>query len=206
MKTTLFLIRHAQSHPSTELHHSEWPLSAVGRGQAARLAEMLGILKIEVVFSSPFIRCRQTIEPFVSRGGLALYVNEDLRERLVTKQIIDGFDKIWRRSWEDFDYTLPGCESSAAAQRRFVEAVQRIAESNRGRTIGISSHGAVIALFLNWIDAGVGIRDAEELTNPDVIKVEWDGEGYLWDRRFVLPGIETIATDHRETPIDRGKP
>ena len=41
METILYLIRHAQSHPTSERHYSKWPLSSTGKKQADRLSDLL---------------------------------------------------------------------------------------------------------------------------------------------------------------------
>jgi 2,3-bisphosphoglycerate-dependent phosphoglycerate mutase len=203
MKTTLYLIRHAQSHPNSRHHYSEWPLSSVGKEQAENLSILLEYLGIEKVFSSPFTRCIQTVEPFAKRHIVDIVVDNDLRERLISTNIIDGFYQIWCKSWEDFDFALPGCETSAQAQLRFGAAVTRLAESHRGRTIALCTHGNVIGLFLNWIDHSVGRMEAERLRNPDVLSVAWNGGVFKWDRHFILSGLQAISTDHKETPVER---
>ena len=98
METIIYLIRHAQSHPSTSLDYSKWPLSAVGQIQAEKLGDLLDPLGIEVLFSSPFARCLRTVQPFAGKAGLDVVVKEDLRERLVAKEIMRNFQEIWRRS------------------------------------------------------------------------------------------------------------
>lgn len=203
MKTTLYLIRHAQSHPTLRQHYSEWPLSSAGKVQAENLSTLLDNLAIEKVFSSPFTRCIQTVEPFAKRHTIDIIIDHDLRERLISTNIIDGFYQIWCKSWEDFDFALPGCETSAQAQQRFGVAVTRLAESNRGKTIALSTHGNVIGLFLNWIDSSVGRVETERLRNPDVVSVAWNDRVFKWDRQFILSGIQAISTDHKETPVER---
>ena len=202
MDTTIYLIRHAQSHPTDELHHSKWPLSELGEKQANILSHLLEPLGIETVYSSPFKRCLQTIKPFVQKTGLEIVVDEDLRERLVIKKLTKDFGEIWSKSWEDFSFALPGCENSFDAQKRFVNAVNEIQKSNTGKTIGISTHGNVIALFLNSIDQTFSIKDADQLKNPDVIRVEVKGNRFQWDRNFRIQELDEMATDHWETPVD----
>ena len=200
METSIYLIRHAQSHPSTRLHYSEWPLSAVGRIQAEKLGDLLEPLGIEVLFSSPFARCLRTVQPFAGKAGFDVVVKEDLRERLVAKEIVRDFQEISRRSWDDFDFALPGCESSLVAQQRFVAAVKDIFAGYPHKTIGISTHGNVIGLLLNHIDRAFGREQADGLKNPDVVRVV-AGDPLVWDREFRLPGLQNIATDYKETPI-----
>ena len=199
METTIYLIRHAQMHPSPSIHYSEWPLSTVGQGQAEKLCGLLEPLGIEVMFSSPFLRCLQTVQSFADKAGIDINVKDDLRERLVVQGIVDDFSKIWRRSWDDFNFAMPGCESSLDAQKRFAAAVEDILAGNKRETIGISAHGNVIGLFLNHIHPAFRRDEAEALTNPDVVRVLADGR-FVWDQEFHLPGLENIATNHLETP------
>ena len=200
MNNTIYLVRHAQSHPTKSRHYSDWPLSAKGRRQAEMLAGLLEDLDIQHIASSPFIRCLHTIDPFARRRSIDVEVVYDLRERLITKEIIDGFYDVWCRSWDDFEFALPGCESSADAQVRFVRAVSAIADRTTHQT-AVCSHGNVIGLLLNYIDSTAGRKEAEGLTNPDVVKVIMQNDTLVWDRSFRLDGLVQFATDHRETPF-----
>ena len=200
MQTVLYLIRHAQSQPTSRLHYSEWPLTSVGERQAAELAGVLAPLAITRLTSSPFTRCLQTVEPFARQAGIPVILEDDLRERLVVQSIVPDFAEIWRRSWEDFTFALPGCETSLCAQQRFIAATTRTADAHPGEVIAVSTHGNVIGLFLNGLDPRAGRPEAEALTNPDVVKVVRRDGLFRWDRSFSLLAIEQIATDHRETP------
>ncbi len=202
MATTLYLIRHAQSHPSARIIHSEWPLSELGRTQATRLTHLLEPLGIERIVSSPFTRCLETIRPFAEKSGLEVVLCDDLRERHLGVGFDDDFWAVWRRSWEDFDYAVPGHETSREAQRRFVAAIDRTLSEHEGQTIGVCAHGNVIGLFLNHLDARNGRETAERLTNPDVLRFRTDGGSVVWDRSYRLPGFADLVTDPAETPID----
>ena len=136
---------------------------------------------------------------------MRVVVDANLRERLVAETLVDDFAELWRRSWEDFGFALPGCESSTIAQRRFVAAVTRISLSAGGEVTGISAHGNVIGLFLNSLDREAGRAVAEGLLNPDVVKVVRRDGAFTWDREFRLPGLERIATRHEETPVGEGR-
>src|SRR5688572_13526433 len=97
--TALYLVRHAQSHPNVDEDHSMWPLSDLGKQQAAALSPLLSSLNIEKLYCSPYLRCRQTIEPFATKLGTDVLINEDLRERTISTGIIRHFDEVWARSW-----------------------------------------------------------------------------------------------------------
>ena len=203
LNTTVYLIRHSQSHPSSRLPQSEWPLSVTGRLQAERLAGLVAYLEIGKLYSSPFLRCLQTAKPFAEKTGLDIAVLDDLRERLIGLTLVDNFQDIWRKSWEDYDFALPGCETSDSAQRRMAAAVTEIVDANEGGIIAVSTHGNVMGLFLNSIEPEAGRAETEQLTNPDVVKIVGLKGVLYWDRSFHLSGLEGIATDHRDTPMDR---
>ena len=152
MTTTIYFIRHAQSHPSIKLDESAWPLSHQGREQAEALPELLESLGIEQLFSSPYVRCVETVRPYSNANSLEIVLREGLHERNISGGIDRNFYETWRRSWEDFSFRMPRCESSADAQTRFLAAVNGILSEPVGGTIGICSHGNVIGLLLNAID------------------------------------------------------
>ena len=204
MTTTIYFIRHAQSHPSIKLDESAWPLSHRGREQAEALPKLLEPLGIEQLFSSPYVRCVETVRPYSNANNLEIVLREGLHERNISGGIDRNFYETWRRSWEDFSFRIPGCESSADAQTRFLAAVNGILSEPVGGTIGICSHGNVIGLLLNAIDSRFGIKETEVLRTPDVIKIVADDGRLRWDRFFHLPDVHAISTDHRETPVDMG--
>ena len=199
---TLYLVRHAQSMPKTSQPCAEWRLSPVGARQARQLAGLLGPLGIERVFSSPFTRALETAMPFAEKHALEVLVMEDLRERLVVKEGDLLTDEVWCRSWEDFAFASPGCETSAAAQVRICRAMRHITGWENG-TSAVFTHGNVIGLFLNAVTSNAGRKEAEALRNPEVLKIEWRTGVFTWDRYFHLAGLERFATAHGQTPREK---
>lgn len=201
---TVYLIRHAQSHLSPRISDKDWPLSSLGQLQANRLAPILQSLKIQEVYSSPYLRCRQTIEPFRQVTGVPVTLFDDLREQRVAREIRDDFMKIWAKSWDDFDFALDGCESSRQCQRRIVRAITGIVRSNSNASeIAISSHGNAMGLFLNFLTSAFGRTSAEQMRNPDIFQIEFRDDTFHWKREFSHEELDTFATDFRVTPIDR---
>ena len=200
--TTAYLIRHAQSHPSSKLEESQWPLSQVGLEQARKLGGLLESIEIAKVYSSPYIRCLSTIAPFSKRRGLDVLVENNLQERKVAEGVRDDFREVWQRSWEDFSFALPGCETSFDAQDRFVGAVKQILKEEASSSIAICAHGNVMGLLLNHLEPTYRRAEADRMRNPDIVKLVANGDDFVWDREFELPGLDDIATDHRDTPID----
>jgi len=196
MARTLYLIRHAQSLPSEAVHHTRWPLSPRGVRQARALADLLLPLEIAKIYSSPFPRCLQTIGPFAEEAGLSVTIHDALRERLLSETPIRGLEPIWAKSWEDFAFALPGCETSHEATARFVAAIDAVLGESSEETIAVCTHGNVIGLFLHHLDPAYGREEAERITNPDVLRIRVDGTACNWDVGFILPGLETIASNH----------
>ena len=199
MHQTLYLVRHAQCIVKPALGFPGWPLSAVGVRQAEQLVDLLGPLGIAQVFSSPFARAIATAMPFAQKHALDILVIDDLRERRIVNDGRHPSDEVWCKSWEDFTFAPPGCERSVTAQSRICRAIGEIAQKAPG-TSAIFTHGNILGLFLNSLASSFGRKEAETLTNPDVLRIEWSDAGFRWDRYFSLRGLERIVTQHRQTP------
>ena len=68
------LIRHAKAGSRYDFvgDDRERPLTAKGRAQADAIAERLAPLGVTRLVASPFLRCRQTLEPLAVRCGLTV--------------------------------------------------------------------------------------------------------------------------------------
>lgn len=80
--TKLYLVRHAKAGD-----RSAWrgpddlrPLTKAGRRQADSLVELLAAAQIERVVSSPYVRCRQTVEPLAESRRLPVDLADALAE------------------------------------------------------------------------------------------------------------------------------
>ena len=79
---TLYLIRHADAdkrNPYSPVDHLR-ELSEDGWRQAIRIADRLGDAGVTHVLSSPFPRCRQTVEPLARRVGVEVELHPALAE------------------------------------------------------------------------------------------------------------------------------
>jgi 2,3-bisphosphoglycerate-dependent phosphoglycerate mutase len=202
VRTTLYFIRHAQSNPQHSLDNSEYPLSEVGEKQADDIVPLLQTLNLTRMYCSPFLRCRQTIRPFVKQTNIEVSTHEALREMKSAAGLIADFEAVWQQSWDDSGFALPGCESSREAVTRFSGAVAAIVAGHPGETIGISSHGHVIGLFLNQLQSSFGGNETKALRNPDIIKVTHAAGQFEWDRGFDVPGLSRIATSYTHVHVE----
>jgi broad specificity phosphatase PhoE len=85
---TIYLVRHGKAGD-----RSHWggpddlrPLSKAGRKQAEGLIERLADANIDRIVSSPFVRCRQYVEPLAERRRLPA----DLADTLAEERPFDG--------------------------------------------------------------------------------------------------------------------
>lgn len=196
MARFLYIIRHAQSQPAKALENAQWPLSELGRTQALARARFLMPLGITTLFSSPYLRAIGTVEPFSRAAELEIHVREALHERAFVNLEDDDFMAVWKRSWEDFDCALPGCETNREAQMRIVQAIREIVSASKDDVLGVCSHGAVIGLLLHSLDPCVGRERVERLRNPDVMKIILQQDEWAWDHNYELPGLGDVAARH----------
>ncbi len=124
------------------------PLSEVGREQARRLAAALrGTGGADVLACSPVLRARQTAEEVAAALGLALRVEEDLREidfgdwEGRTPAEVDrdhpGAQAAWRRQ---STAPVPGGESLEQVGDRVARVRERLAAEHPGGRVLLVSH------------------------------------------------------------------
>ena len=116
-------------------------------------------------------------------------------------RLIANFQAVWQRSWDDSGFALPSCESSREAAARFSGAVAAIVAGPPRETICISSHGHVIGLFLNRLQAWFGGDQTKGLRHPDMIKPSHTSGQFEWDRAFEVPGLSNIATSYTHARV-----
>jgi 2,3-bisphosphoglycerate-dependent phosphoglycerate mutase len=190
----LYLVRHAQTRYDPAVADEDRPLTPTGHEQAAALSGVLLGLGIEEVHSSPFRRCVDTITPFARNAGLPVTHVHGLRERCFTRDPVHDWDTLWKRVWTDFDFAFSDGESSRQAQLRMYEATLQVATTSRAKSLAISSHGNVIGLLLQHIDARFAFEHACSIRNPDVLRVTYDGSALRWNAEFALGDLNTFAT------------
>ena len=158
MKTTVILLRHAQSEGNRQrvyVGHSELPLSPLGLKQAKVTAEYVksgGVPRPDVILSSDLIRAIQTALPTSLALGLPILPDPALREIFSGKWEGRHFDDIARlypecfRVWrEDPANSRPGeGESMRELYKRIGDEFDRIVETYRGKTVLAVTHATPI--------------------------------------------------------------
>jgi 2,3-bisphosphoglycerate-dependent phosphoglycerate mutase len=166
---TFYLVRHA---------HADWapdedrPLSAQGRRDAERVADVLQRYPIGAIYSSPFQRARQTIIPLATRLNLPVHVEPDLRERQLGDSPAEDFFIAVQETWLRPSFAHPGGESNAAAQARGLAVVHWLQAQCLAEQIVLSTHGNLMALILQGFEPAVDFALWKSLTAPDIYALQ----------------------------------
>ena len=130
--SVVVLVRHAQPVPpiqgSTATMDDESPLPEEGRVAAKDLAHGMRQQPVTAVFSSPYRRAVETVEPIAAVHGLEVRTCEDLRERRLSAKTLDEltFLEALRHSRADASLALVGGESADDVQGRALRVLERV--------------------------------------------------------------------------------
>jgi 8-oxo-dGTP diphosphatase len=88
---SVFVVRHAKAG-----HRANWngddrerPLTPAGQGQAEAIADRLATEELTSLWSSPYARCVQTLEPLAERTGLSIIADDRLAEGTPLEATLD---------------------------------------------------------------------------------------------------------------------
>lgn len=204
--TRLLLVRHGQTASNvTKLLDSRPPgppLTALGRAQAAALAERLAGEPLAAVYASTAVRAQQTAAPVAAAHGMAVQVVDGVHEVFcgdlegrADAAAREHFEEVYGAWWTgDLDAHLPGGESALDLRARFLPVVADLAAAVPTGTVVLASHGAAIRLA-----AAALLGDTAEtwyVPNTGIVTLEPDGAGWrlaAWDTDVPVPGDVTAG-------------
>ena len=182
----LVVIRHAE--PEEGAHGLcygtlDVGLSDEGRAHAARLAEALGALAYDAVYTSPRLRTSETAAPLARARELAPIVDDDLRE--IDFGELEGrrYDEIAETQPELYERWMaapttvqfPGGESFADVRRRALRALDRIRAAHECAVV-VTHGGVVRAGLAEWLAMPSEAIFRLDQSYCGVNVVEWLGE------------------------------
>ncbi|MEE9427290.1 MAG: histidine phosphatase family protein [Paracoccaceae bacterium] len=159
-------MRHAQSAGQAP----DADLTVLGHQQAQNLIPILTVLKIDALFTSPYLRASATIAPYAGATDLGITTLPDLHERVLAKHSLTDWQTHIAQSFDDFNYSCPGGESMKTTCDRAIKALTIIANSNATFPAAVS-HGNLIAATLNRIDRSFGFEKWQSMGNPELFKL-----------------------------------
>ena len=166
---TFYLVRHAHATWNTD---EQRPLSAQGCQAAQQLVSVLGQLPISAIYASSARRAYQTVEPLANHFRLSVQQCDDFMERRLSAEPVSNFLAAVAQSWHAPAESLRGGESNQAAQARSIKALHHVAQHHPGEHIMIGTHGNLLALMLQWYDPTIDFAFWQQLSMPDVYRLD----------------------------------
>ena len=201
--TTMIFVRHGQSFGNLEqrfMGQTETALTPLGHRQAQATADFLKAYKIDAIYSSDLSRAMQTAAPTALSQGVAVIPDKAFREinaglwegkpySLLRKEFGEGYEQ-WLT---DLGHAHPdGGESTQALAARVYDAVDRILEIERGKTVAVFTHATPVRMLAcRWF--GLSPEKAADVPfcrNASVSIVEYEDNG---DFRLIRYGYEGSA-------------
>jgi broad specificity phosphatase PhoE len=154
----LILVRHGESQLGSVYRYAgrtDTPLSPEGRRQVLELADRFGGFRVDAVFSSDLLRCRETAELLAPRSRIEY--TECLRELdfgkwegLTPEECALAHPSRYGRWMEDpRSEDPPGGESLDGLARRVLAFADLVAGRFRRRTAAFVTHGGPIRVLLD---------------------------------------------------------
>ncbi|MCM3172913.1 MULTISPECIES: histidine phosphatase family protein [Paenibacillus] len=173
MKTTIYMVRHAES-PYDEGNERTRGLTAKGKADVEQVTKLLSDEGIDIILSSPYRRAVLSVEGLAQHLNLEIETFEDLRERhFSSDDVIDLMSNI-RNNFYNAEYALPGGESNADCQNRSITVLKTILKEHKGKKIAIGTHGLVMTLMMNHFDSNYGLAFLDQLKKPDIYKMQFE--------------------------------
>ncbi len=159
--TTVYLVRHCQSKANAKrIYNSsiekDEGLTEAGLEQARMVGKFFHGSRLAMVYSSPFLRTRQTAEFIAKAGGADVELVDKFGELDCGRwngksedEIRDEFPDAWK-GWR-FDpqnNPIPGGESLLEVQARVLPEFERIAKKHSGGSIAIVTHYCVLNVMI----------------------------------------------------------
>lgn len=157
--TTVVLVRHGETPQHAENRYvgrTDVPLTDPGREQAETLAGWARLAGLTGIWSSPLLRCRQTVQPSAEATGLPVHYDDRLveldfgaGEGLTSKEMHEEFPEA-RKAFEADPYRnpLPGGENPVRGAMRVRAALEEVGDGVAGTKVLVVAHGTLIRLAM----------------------------------------------------------
>lgn len=170
METILYFIRHAES-VFEEGKERTRGLSAQGRKDAQTISDILKGEDIDLFVSSPYEMAIETIRPAAIEHRKEVFIEEDLRERMIGEFAPATFKEAKYKVFENTWFSFPGGESSIVAQSRAASVISNLIDNHNGKKIVVGTHGDIMTLMMNAFDKQYRYAFWELTTMPDIYKL-----------------------------------
>lgn len=151
--TTIFLARHGESDWNAEHRwqgHADRPLTALGKAQAAALADRLADVPLAAIYASDLARARDTAQAVAERRTMQVIVRTDLREVDVgswsgfTREEVEATDPDGLLRWLEGAQGWKGGERYEQMAARAIAAVCEIGATHPAENVLVVAHGGPV--------------------------------------------------------------
>ncbi len=169
-------------------------LSVDGEKYAEQMSNLPELLKVEILYSSHYVRAMSTAKYIAEKNNIILNVDERLGERRFgVNNISELPSTFFEDQFRNWDYKLTNGESVNEVSKRMNEALSEILDVNRNKKIAIISHGtAISAMLKKWCN--IKLNEETKLVEiyfnnklvfdgnwkcPELFKLEFDDNNNL---------------------------
>ncbi len=186
MNTKIYLIRHCESdHAVTDAKTR--PLTEKGLKDAEKLAEFLKDTPVSRIFSSPYLRACQTVEPILKDRNLDLQTDDRMREWMGGRPFAhEYFESRMQEMFEDESSTNGGAESLKALKKRTQAFIMHLLSRFPGETIFVGTHALAMTAALKSFDDRIGLDFLMNMLpiTPYIAIMEFENHGLVSIRFF----------------------
>jgi broad specificity phosphatase PhoE len=175
----IFIIRHGESTSDIENRYGgdyDDHLTGKGLEQAKKLAKKLEGKEIEMIFSSPRLRAKETAEILENKFGCQLQIVDDLRERNAYG-ILTGMKKDEAKDKHSEQVNLLGrydsCVDGAEPYENLLERVKEVFENMMNSSfeaVAVVSHGGFIRCLFRDVLKWGELKEIGDCSYMELIK------------------------------------
>lgn len=179
----IVFIRHSKSLVNPNIPITSWGLSEEGITLAKKLNSLPQVKTIQVIYTSLQPKALETAD--LATEGLNIEIKKDnnlTESTSFTNKFVSlkELEENTRKYYTEKTLSINGGETFVEAQERFGKALEDIVKEEQDKeSIGIVSHGNILAGFVSQITSEDPFEIVEKITQPDVAVFDWDTKQFI---------------------------
>lgn len=189
-KTIIYFMRHGEVFNPKDILYGRlprFPITGAGREKAIKTAERMKKEKIDIIYSSPMLRARQTAEIILEATGARIIISNLLTEvRLLMQGMsLKDFRATVQPHIYDPGYVKKGQESVDGIIQRMNKFLIFIIKKHQGQKILVVSHGdpiVIIKAFTTQVPFTYKYKKENYLQTGEWIKLTVTDHKFIWTK------------------------
>jgi probable phosphoglycerate mutase len=184
MATRVYIVRHCQSRANEKRRYNctieeDEGLSEIGFRQAKVLGEFFKERGLRMVYTSPFLRTRQTAKAISAASNAPVEAVDEFRELDCGQwngksedEIVAAFPDAWRGwHYDPQNNPIPGGESLMGVQARALPTFDRLVKMHRDQDIAIITHYCVFNVLVCSLVSSLANFRCFDTTNGSIAEI-----------------------------------